>query len=66
MTLKDLVTAGLVGENEPITVARKLGLNNSYDVRIGSWHDDPILDYFNYEINSFTWSFAKGLMVVLR
>lgn len=66
MTLKDLVRVHLISEQEEITVARKLGLYQTYDVRVGCWCDDQILDFFNMEIDQFTWSFKRGLMVIVR
>ena len=65
MTLKDLVLAGMIAQNEEIVVSRKTNTGN-YDIRKGCWYEDHVLEFFNREIDVLNWSFKRGLQVVCR
>lgn len=65
MTLKDLVTNGLVKDNDRITIAKPLS-GSACDMRKGNWFNDQVLDFFNSEIKAFSWEEESGYSIALK
>lgn len=65
MTLKDLITNGLVGDNEKITIAKPLA-GSACDMRKGNWFNDQVLEFLNAEISAFSWNEDSGYSIALK
>lgn len=65
MTLKDLITNGLVKDNDAITVGKPLS-GSACDMRRGNWFNDQILEFMNSEIKAFSWSEDSGWSIALK
>lgn len=65
MTMHDLLTNGLLKDDDKIKVVRPLA-GHILDVRTGHWFNDHILDFHNAEIMEFSWSKEKGWFLGLE
>lgn len=65
MTLKDLILAHFVKDNDKITIAKPLS-GSACDMRKGNWFNDQILDFMNLEIRSFSWDEENGFSIALK
>ena len=65
MTLKDLITNGLVKDNDTVTIAKPL-TGSACDMRKGNWFNDQVLEFMNAEIKAFSWSEDGGYSIALK
>ena len=65
MTLKDLITNGLIMDNDKITIAKPL-TGSACDMRKGNWFNDQVLEFMNAEISAFSWSENGGYSIALK
>lgn len=65
MTLKDLISNGLLKDNDNITIAKPLS-GNTADMRKGKWFNDQVLEFLNAEIKAFSWSEDGGYSIALK
>lgn len=65
MTLKNLITNGLVGDNEKVTIVKPL-TGNLCDMRKGNWFNDQVLEFLNEEISAFSWDEDNGYSIALK
>lgn len=65
MTLKDLITNGLVKDTDMITVAKPL-VGSACDMRKGNWFNDRVLEYMNAEIKAYSWDEENGYSIALK
>ena len=65
MTLKDLISAGLIKDDTKIEISKKI-IGNMVDLRKGNWFNDQILDYMNLEIKSFSYDCETGFSIALK
>lgn len=63
MTIKDLVSARLVGDETPIKIMKPSFVG--FDMISGYWYQDMMLRAFNKPIESFLWDQEDGFTVVL-
>ncbi len=62
MTLKDLVTAGLVDDDTKITISRVI-VGNMIDLRKGTWFQDDVVNFLNCEISAMTFDEQNGFSI---
>lgn len=65
MTLKDLITNGLVADSDKVTISKPL-TGSACDMRTGNWFNDQVLEYMNAEIKAFSWDEDNGWSIALR
>lgn len=65
MTLKDLITNGIVKDTDTVTVAKPLS-GSACDMRKGNWFNDQVLEFMNKEIKAFSWSEDDGYSIALK
>ncbi len=65
MTLKDLISSGLMKDTDSVTVTKPL-TGSAFDMRKGNWFHDQILGYLDAEVRAFSWSEEGGYSVALK
>lgn len=64
MTMHDLLTIGLITDEDKITILRPL--LTAADIRKGHWYNDHILAFHNKEIADLSWNEEKGFFIKVK